>query len=100
VQRRAGEIGVRMALGANRNRILRDVLTRALRQCALGLLIGIPMAYAAGRALSTHLYGVTAFDPAIVLLSVAVLGASAAVAAMIPARRAASIEPMQALRAE
>jgi ABC-type lipoprotein release transport system permease subunit len=100
VQRRAGEIGVRMALGANRNRILRDVLTRALRQCALGLLIGIPMAYAAGRALSTHLYGVTAFDPGIVLLAVAVLGASAAVAAMIPARRAASIEPMQALRAE
>jgi predicted permease len=100
VQRRAGEIGVRMALGANRSRILRDVLTRALQQCGLGLLIGIPLAYAAGRALSTHLYGVTAFDPAIVLLSVAVLGGSAAVAAMIPARRAASIEPMQALRAE
>jgi predicted permease len=100
VQRRAGEIGVRMALGADRSRILRDVLTRALQQCGLGLLIGIPLAYGAGRALSTHLYGVTAFDPAIVLLSVAVLGGSAAVAAMIPARRAASIEPMQALRSE
>ncbi|MGI8773293.1 MAG: ABC transporter permease [Acidobacteriaceae bacterium] len=100
VQRRAGEIGVRMALGANRGRILRDVLVHALRQCGQGLLIGIPLAYAAGRALTTHLYGVPAFDPAIVLITVAVLGVSAAIAAMIPARRAASIEPMQALRSE
>jgi ABC-type antimicrobial peptide transport system permease subunit len=100
VQRRTGEIGVRMALGADRGRILRDVLARALRQCAVGLVIGIPLAYAAGRALTSHLYGVAAFDPAIVLLTVAVLAASAAVAALVPARRASSIEPMQALRAE
>ena len=100
VQRRTGEIGVRMALGADRGHILRDVLARALRQCGVGLVIGIPLAYAAGRALTSHLYGVSAFDPAIVLLTVAVLAASAAVAALIPARRASSIEPMQALRAE
>jgi ABC-type antimicrobial peptide transport system permease subunit len=100
VQRRTGEIGVRMALGANRSHILRDVVGRALRQGGLGLLIGIPLAYAAGRALATHLYGVAAFDPAIVLLTLAVLGASATLAAVIPARRAAAIEPMQALRTE
>lgn len=100
VQRRTGEIGVRMALGANRGRILRDVVARALRQCGIGLLIGIPLAYAAGRVLATHLYGVAAFDPAIVLLTLAVLGAAAALAAAIPARRAAAIEPMNALRTE
>jgi ABC-type antimicrobial peptide transport system permease subunit len=100
VQRRTGEIGVRMALGANRGRILREVLMRALSQCAVGLVIGVPLAYATGRYMQQHLYGVGSFDAVVGLLTLAMLSAAAAVAAFVPARRAASIEPMAALRSE
>ena len=100
VQRRTGEIGVRMALGADRERILREVLTRALSQCALGLLIGVPLAYATGRYMQQHLYGVGSFDAVVGLLTLAMLSVAAAIAAFVPARRAASIEPMAALRSE
>jgi predicted permease len=100
VQRRTGEIGVRMALGADRSRILREVLMRALSQCAVGLVIGVPLAYATGRYMQQHLYGVGSFDILVGLLTLAMLSAAAAVAAFVPARRAASIEPMAALRSE
>ncbi len=100
VERRTGEIGVRMALGADRHRILRDVLTHALTQCAIGLAIGVPLAYAVGRVLTQHLYGVGAFDPPVGGITLLTLFLAAALAAIIPARRAASIEPMAALRAE
>jgi predicted permease len=100
VERRTGEIGVRMALGADRRSILRDVLKRALAHCGIGLAIGVPLAYAAGRVMAQHLFGVGAFDLPVGILTLLMLSIAAAVAAFVPARRAASIEPMVALRSE
>lgn len=100
VERRTGEIGIRMALGASRARILREVLLQSLLSCGIGLLAGVPLAYVAGRLLSDRLFGVNAFDLPVVLVAVLLLSSSAAAAALLPARRAASIEPMQALRSE
>jgi predicted permease len=100
VERRTGEIGVRMALGADRASILRDVLKRALVHCAIGLAIGVPLAYGAGRLMAQHLYGVGAFDAPVAIITLVMLSIAAAVAAFVPARRAASIEPMVALRSE
>ena len=100
VERRTGEIGVRMALGADRASILRDVLRRALSHCVIGLAIGVPLAYAAGKFMAQHLYGVGAFDFPVAAVTLAILALAAAAAALVPARRAASIEPMVALRME
>jgi len=100
VARRTGEIGVRMALGANRTNVVIMVLRAALRLVAVGLALGIPIALLGGRLMRSQLYGVRAYDPITLFIAVASLGASAAVAGFIPARRAASIEPMQALRIE
>jgi predicted permease len=100
VERRTGEIGVRMALGADRRSILRDVLKRALVHCVIGLAIGVPLAYAAGRLMAQHLYGVGAFDARVAIITLLMLSMAAAVAAFVPARRASSIEPMVALRME
>ena len=100
VARRTSEIGIRMALGANRASVLRLVLQGALIQLALGLVVGIPVTFAGGRLLSSQLYGVKTHDPIVLGLAAAVLAASALVAGFVPALRAASIEPMQALRTE
>jgi predicted permease len=100
VERRTGEIGVRMALGADRPSILRDVLKRSLLQCFIGLAIGVPLAYGAGRLMAQRLYGVGPFDAPVALITLLMLSLAAAVAAFVPARRAASIEPMVALRSE
>ena len=100
VARRTSEIGIRMALGANRASVLRLVLQGALIQLALGLVVGIPVAFAGGRLLSSQLYGVKTHDPMVLGLAAAVLAASALAAGFVPARRAASIEPMQELRTE
>jgi len=106
VARRTREIGVRMALGADRIRVLRDVLKGALRQTALGLAFGIPAAlYAVPAALATtgpvasQLYGIDARNPVVLIVATLILVASAALAAIIPARRAASVDPTLALRA-
>ena len=100
VARRTAEIAIRMALGADRGRVLTMVLGRALAQTGIGLAIGMPAAFLAGRALSSQLYGVGAQDPVVLMVAVAALAGSAIVAALIPARRAASIDPIEALRAE
>ncbi len=100
VERRTGEIGVRMALGASRARILRGVLVQSLTSCGVGMLIGVPLAYAAGRLLAGQLFGVGSFDLSVLAIAVLSLSVSAAAAALLPARRAASIEPMQALRTD
>lgn len=100
VARRTAEIGIRMALGADRRRVLTMVLRRALLQAALGLAIGLPLALVEGTVLSSQLYGVTSRDPFVLSLAVIVLAASAGVAACSPALRAASIDPIKALRAE
>jgi predicted permease len=100
VAQRTGEIGIRMALGANRGNVLGLVLRGALLQLCFGLVIGIPVALAGGRLISNQLYGVKSRDPAILALAGAILGACALVAAFVPARRAASVDPMRALRTE
>ena len=100
VARRTSEIGIRMALGADRISVLGLVLRGALIQLALGLAVGIPVALAGGRLLGNQLYGVKGHDPLILGLAAVVLAACALLAAFVPARRAASIDPMQALRTE
>ncbi|MGH9453053.1 MAG: ABC transporter permease, partial [Terriglobia bacterium] len=100
VARRTNEIGIRMALGANRASVIGLVLRGASVQVALGLAIGIPAALAGGRFAANQLYGVKAYDPVILGLAAAVLAACALLAGFVPARRAASIDPLQALRSE
>jgi ABC-type antimicrobial peptide transport system permease subunit len=89
-----------MALGAGRGDIVRMVLHRAFSQVAMGLCIGLPLAILIGRYLAHQLYEVARFDPLVLCGATAVLCICALIAALIPARRAASIEPMEALRFE
>ena len=100
VARRTKEIGLRMALGASRANVLRLVLRSAMLQLAIGLAIGIPLALAGGRLVSSLLYGVKSSDPWILAVAALVLAACAAAAAYFPARRAAKVDPMVALRYE
>ncbi len=100
VQQRTNEIGIRMALGANRRNVLTLVLSSAFVQVALGLAIGIPITIFGGRLMASQLFGVTPHDPVVLSVTTAVLATAAFVAAVIPARRAAKTEPMRALRSE
>jgi len=100
VARRTSEIGLRMALGANRGDVVALVLRKALWLVALGLAIGVPVALLGGRLMASQLYGVRPYDPISLAAAVLLLSAFAALAGFIPARRAASIEPMNALRTE
>jgi len=100
VARRTAEIGLRMALGANRSDVVALVLRGAALQVGIGLAIGIPVALLGGHLMASQLYGVRTYDPLTLAIAVAVLAAFAGVAGFIPARRAASIEPMNALRTE
>ena len=100
VAQRTNEIGVRMALGADRTTVIRFVLRDAFTRVAIGLSIGIPLAIGAGRLIASQLYGVASWDPVALSVAVISLGACASVAAIIPANRAASLEPMEALRIE
>jgi predicted permease len=97
---RTSEIGVRMALGANRSDVFALILRGALALISFGLLLGIPLALAAGRFLGSQLYGINQYDPMIIAMAILVLGSSALTAALIPAFRASSISPLQALRAD
>jgi len=89
-----------MALGANSGKVLTMVLRDAIHQVCLGLCIGLPLALLAGRSLSSQLYGVGRFDPLALGGALGILLLSAVVAGFLPARRAASIEPVEALRTE
>jgi putative ABC transport system permease protein len=100
VERRTGEIGVRMALGADRGRIVGMVLTGAFWQVSAGLAIGIPAAIAAGKLMTVQLFGVQPWDPVMLTSATFLLGLGSLLASMIPAWRAACIEPMAALRTE
>jgi macrolide transport system ATP-binding/permease protein len=100
VARRTSEIGVRMALGAPRGNIIALMLRVAMSPVALGLVLGLPLALAGGRAIANQLYGVKSYDPVVLGTAVFVLAASSILAAVIPARRAASIDPIKALRIE
>ena len=100
VERRTNEIGLRMALGADRTAVLRMVIWGAFQQIFIGLAIGVPAAVGAGYAISSQLFGAKPYDPVILLLTTLTLCIAAFFAGVIPARRAASVEPMQALRME
>jgi ABC-type antimicrobial peptide transport system permease subunit len=100
VERRTSEIGIRMALGADRLNMLGMVLRGAFLQVGIGLVIGIPLTILGGRAMSSQLYGVKSYDPAVLVVTTVVLALAAFAAAVIPARRAANTEPMLALRTE
>ncbi len=100
VERRTNEIGLRMALGADRGRVVGMVLTGALWQVCLGLGIGIPAAIGAGRLMTVQLFDVQPWDPLMLAITTLLLGVGALVASMIPAWRAACVEPMSALRTE
>ena len=98
VEQRTSEIGVRMALGADRAQVTKMVLRGAFLQIGIGLAIGIPAAIGAGTLMTAQLFGVKPWDPVMLALAVLVLGLSAVLASAIPARRAAGVEPMVALR--
>lgn len=100
VERRTGEIGLRMALGADRGRVVAMVMAGACRQVAAGLAIGIPLAVGAGKLMTVHLFGVQPGDPAMLAMATVLLGLGATVASLIPAWRAARVEPMSALRSD
>src|SRR5213075_1888718 len=100
VARRTNEIGIRMALGADRGNVLGLVLRAALTQLGLGLAIGIPAALAGSYLLANQLYGVESYDPIILGLAVVVLAGCAMFAEFVPARRASRIDPIVALRYE
>jgi len=100
VEQRTAEIGVRMALGADRGSVLAMVLRGAFWQVGIGLALGIPAAIGAGYLIASQLFGVKPWDPLMLSGATLLLGLAALIAAFIPARRAASVDPMQALRAE
>jgi putative ABC transport system permease protein len=100
VERRTGEIGVRMALGADRGRVIRLVLGGALSLVCLGFALGIPAAIGAGKLMSGQLFGVKPEDPFMLILATLLLGLATLLAAVIPAWRAAGLEPTVALRTE
>ena len=100
VARRRGEIGVRMALGADRGRVIGLVLGGAFRRVAIGLVLGVPIAVAAGYMLSAQLYGVPFWDPVALSLAAGAMAFAAFVASVVPASRAATLSPMTALRTE
>ena len=100
VARRTSEIGIRMALGATRPGVVSMVMRGALAQILIGLALGIPAALLTGHLIASQLYEVRGYDPLALAGAAVVLGLCAAVAGFIPARRAASIDPMNALRIE
>jgi len=100
VVQRTHEIGIRAALGASRNSLLRMVLGRGLVLTGLGLAIGLGGALGLTRLMATILYGVGARDPATLVSVAAMLAAVAAVACYVPARRATKVDPMVALHYE
>jgi ABC-type antimicrobial peptide transport system permease subunit len=98
VAQRTSEIGIRMALGADRGNVVGMVLNGAFRRILAGLAIGLPLAVGAGYLLSAQLYGVRFWDPLALAVGGGSLAVCALVASVIPARRAASISPIRALR--
>ncbi len=100
VARRTSEIGIRMALGAERSSVVAMVMRGAILQTAIGLAIGVPVAFLCVRFVKSQLYEITSANISVMIFAVAILAVAAGIAAIIPARRAASIDPVQALRTE
>jgi predicted permease len=100
VAQRTNEIGIRMALGAGRPTVIQLVLRGAFKRVLVGLILGLPLAIGAGRLISAQLYGVSSWDPLALTVAAGALAVCSFFAAIIPANRAASISPMNALRIE
>ena len=100
VSRRTREIGVRMALGADRGSVIGMVLGGAFWQVGVGLALGIPAAIGAGVLMSTQLFGVKPWDPLMLMLAALLLSLATLLASLIPAWRAAGVQPMVALRTD
>ena len=100
VEQRTGEIGVRMALGAQMIDVLRLVVTQGMKPVIIGLAAGLVAALALGRLLTSQLYQISAHNPLVLAATVLLLGAAALLACLLPARRAAHVDPIQALRTE
>jgi predicted permease len=100
VAQRTNEIGIRMALGANRTSVMQLVLGGAFRRVVIGLILGLPLAVGAGKLIAAQLYGVSSWDPTALGLAAGALAICSFFAAVIPANRAASISPVEALRIE
>jgi predicted permease len=100
VVRRTPEIGIRMALGAARSRVIGTVMRGAMLQAVTGLAIGIPVAIFCVRYVKSQLYEITSVNVPVLAIAIGVLALAAAIAGIIPARRAASIDPVKALRVE
>ena len=100
VEQRTGEIGVRMALGAQTMDVLRLVVAQGMKPVIIGLAAGLVAALTLGRLLTSQLYQISAHNPLVLTATVLILGAAALLACLLPARRAALIDPIQALRTE
>jgi predicted permease len=100
VAQRTNEIGIRMALGADRGRVIRLVLRGAFQRVVIGLMLGLPLAVGAGKLIASELYRVSSWDPLALAMAASALAICSLVAALVPASRAASISPVSALRAE
>jgi ABC-type antimicrobial peptide transport system permease subunit len=100
VAQRTNEIGIRMALGANRTKVVQLVLHGAFKRVMVGLMLGLPLAIGAGRLISAQLYGVSSWDPFALSVAAGALAFCAFFATIIPAFRAAAISPTDALRVE
>ncbi len=100
VAQRTNEIGLRMALGADSGSVLRLVLRGAFQRVLIGLVLGVPLAVGAGRLIAAQLYGVSFWDPVALSVAAGALGVCALIASIIPARSAAALSPMRALRVD
>jgi ABC-type antimicrobial peptide transport system permease subunit len=100
VEQRTGEIGVRMALGAQTGDVLRLVVNQGMKPVVIGLVIGIILAFALSRLIASQLYEVSAHNPVLLGGATLLLAMTAFIACLLPARRAARVDPIQALRTE
>jgi ABC-type antimicrobial peptide transport system permease subunit len=100
VARRTSEIGLRMALGAQRSDVLWLIMRQVVVVTVVGLAAGVPLAIAGGKAVASLLYGVKPIDPASLVIATVVMTVVAGVAAFVPARRAAQLDPLTALRVD
>jgi predicted permease len=100
VEQRTGEIGVRMALGAQTRDILQLIVRQGMKPVVIGLVVGVTAAMAVGRLITTLLYQTSAFNPVLLSITLAILGMAAVVACLFPAHRATLVNPVEALRTE
>jgi len=100
VEQRTGEIGIRMALGAQTRDVLQLIVNQGMRPVIFGLVAGLAAALTLGRLIASQLYQTSAYNPLLLAATTSILGLAALVACVFPARRAAMVDPVQALRAE